>query len=419
LVKNLDGKLTDASYLTQPQASAISILFTTLFKGSLTASTGICFTQHLWFILRGNEIRLATIEKLFILRTNLLALGDLRSTWRAPLLVLMALLVWCLGFATIYPPGALIVTFEAHTFTQNHNMSVMNPPVPQNLDLAQNDSFPTLATYQSGDVLWTIGKEPPSRGFGYSYVTRSKALFNTNLFSGPRQSLSNVARSILINNQVFSSIASLGENSTYHLQFRGPQFRCTRVDHNVSVPIDGMVYNDGLVFESKWESESLRYSIAQHWLRDANETYYDVQSMKQLCEPVSMLYDIEVSFPRGLRKIEHSCSDAEPVQNKSRILGPNGESELTLPAEPQVLHDWNQMLIAALPIVNQWALLDAMGELLVGKYYDGSHYDRTEGCDGGPSWQRSCVVVALGGPKYEGPANSSSKFILHFHVYYD
>jgi hypothetical protein len=56
----------------------------------------------------------------------------------------MALLVWCLGLATIYPPGSLIVTFEAHTFTESHNMSVMNPPIPQDLDFARNDSFPTL-----------------------------------------------------------------------------------------------------------------------------------------------------------------------------------------------------------------------------------------------------------------------------------
>jgi hypothetical protein len=98
-------------------------------------------------------MRLSTIEKLFILRTNLLALGDLRSTWRAPLLVLMALLVWCLGLATIYPPGALIVTFEAHTFTEKQNLSVMNPPFPQDLDLAGGGTFPGFINLQTNEMV--------------------------------------------------------------------------------------------------------------------------------------------------------------------------------------------------------------------------------------------------------------------------
>jgi hypothetical protein len=171
LVKSLNGTLVDTSYLTQAQVSAVSILLTTIFKAALTASTGICFAQHLWFILRGTATSLSTIEKLFVIRTNLLALGDLRVIWRAPLLFLMALLVWCLGLATIYPPGALIVTFEAHTITENHNMSVMNPPVPRNLNFANNAGFPTLGDEDS--VLSThygINQSPDSRRLRYMYV---------------------------------------------------------------------------------------------------------------------------------------------------------------------------------------------------------------------------------------------------------
>lgn len=143
LVRTLDGKLTETSYLTQTQVSAVSILLTTIFKTALTVSVGICFTQHLWFILRGNPISLETIEKLFAVRTSIVALSDFRVIWRAPLLFLMALLVWCLGLATITPPGALIVTFEARNYTDPYNMSVMNPSVPRELDLV-DESFPGL-----------------------------------------------------------------------------------------------------------------------------------------------------------------------------------------------------------------------------------------------------------------------------------
>jgi hypothetical protein len=176
MVQNLDGKLTDTSYLTQTQASAVSIMLTTIFKAAVTASISICFAQHLWFILRGKPTSLATIEKLFILRTSLFTLGDLRVVWRAPLLFLMALLVWCLGLATIYPPGALIVTSEAHQYTENYNMPVMNPPVPQDFDfLDENTTFPTLGYVSFGYGVNDDDTKVTWAYFQYSYLERLQA----------------------------------------------------------------------------------------------------------------------------------------------------------------------------------------------------------------------------------------------------
>jgi hypothetical protein len=85
----------------------------------------------------------------------------------------MALLVWSLGLATIYPPGSLIVTFEAHTFTETHSMSVMNPPVPQNFNFTKyNNDFPTLGTLASYRTVFTsfARAHGGERIFGYSYV---------------------------------------------------------------------------------------------------------------------------------------------------------------------------------------------------------------------------------------------------------
>jgi hypothetical protein len=104
---------------------------------------------------------LLAIEKLFVFRTNILALADLHSIWRAPLLFFMALLVWCLGLATIYPPGALIVTVQAHNYTENRNVSIMNPRVPQDLDIGTEYTFPSLGKRQFLYNIWT---------FEYTYV---------------------------------------------------------------------------------------------------------------------------------------------------------------------------------------------------------------------------------------------------------
>ena len=151
LVKHLNGRAVDTSFLTQTQVSAVSILLSTIFKAALTASMGMCFAQHLWYLLRGTAMSLSTVEMLFIIRTNIFALLNPHGIWKAPLLFLMALLIWCVGLATIYPPGALTVVFQAQDFTEPRNLSIMNPPLPLHLDLAGNDSFPTL----SGDALST------------------------------------------------------------------------------------------------------------------------------------------------------------------------------------------------------------------------------------------------------------------------
>jgi len=171
LFKHLNGRQVDTSFLTQTQVSAVSILLSTIFKAALTASMGMCFAQHLWYLLRGTAMSLSTVEMLFVIRTNIIALLNPHGIRRAPLLFLMALLIWCVGLATVYPPGALIVVFKAQEFTEPRNLSVMNPPLPLHLDLAGVEDFPTLGghTLTSGSEASPMGAQqnPELRWFSY------------------------------------------------------------------------------------------------------------------------------------------------------------------------------------------------------------------------------------------------------------
>ena len=157
LFKHLNGRQVDTSFLTQTQVSAVSILLSTVFKAALTASMGMCFAQHLWYLLRRTAMSLSTVEMLFVIRTNIIALLNPHGIRRAPLLFFMALLIWCVGLATVYPPGALIVGFQAQEFTEPRNLSVMNPPLPLHLDLAGDDNFPTLG----GDAIISVRQASP------------------------------------------------------------------------------------------------------------------------------------------------------------------------------------------------------------------------------------------------------------------
>jgi hypothetical protein len=394
MFRRLDRKLTDTIHLTQSLVSAVSILLTSIFKAALTASTGICFAQHLWFILRGNAMSLSAIEKLFVFRTNILVLGDLRSILRAPLLFLMALLIWCLGIATIYPPGALIVTFEAHTSTKPHNMSVMNPPVPHDLKFFDdNVTFPTLGFHPEFNYQEYVVVES-AKYFRYPYVAplTLHTLLKTKPCRDTSGRLLNIARLIIMNGQVLDLLVYPGENSTFNLQFRAPQFHCNSSTYNHTQPLEDSLGGSGItpIFESEWHSPSSDNHIFKYTLRKHSVKYLTIkrrpdnlippeaqlETFEQSCWPISMLYNVTISFPRGVRKIEHTLSNARAVPDPKDIYdhrlpyfddGGNNSIYLALPAEPKAQEEWNQKVLTALPVVNEWLLLDALGSLLAGE----------------------------------------------------
>lgn len=212
----------------------------------------------------------------------------------------------------------------------------------------------------------------------------------TDLDSGPTPALTSVARSIIIDNHVFNLPNHPGENSTYKLEFRGPQLRCDVSTYNSSIPLE---YDEeyhtlsGAVFVSAWNKDSLTLSIKHHnissfstVLSDHNTKSYqaDVETTELVCGPKSVLYNVHVSFPRGVQKIEYGISDENALLKKWKEaadvnLWSNSSwatMSLTLPAQQQAARDFNQKMIDALPAFNQWALLDALGSLLDGEYHE-------------------------------------------------
>lgn len=187
LVKGLNGTPLETSFLSQTQFSAVSILLSTIFKAALTASMGTCFAQHLWYVLCGKAMSLSMVEMLFVIRNDLFALLSPQGIRRAPLLFLMALLIWSLGIAVIYPPGALTVSVRTQEFTEHHNMSIMNPPISPQLDFSGDESFPTLSRgdplHGPDKVFLNFPLDPEVRKFIYI----DKSLSQIPLDAGIRQ----------------------------------------------------------------------------------------------------------------------------------------------------------------------------------------------------------------------------------------
>jgi hypothetical protein len=199
--------------------------------------------------------------------------------------------------------------------------------------------------------------------------------------------LVNIARSIITNDQVFDLLVHPGENSTYNLQFRAPQFQCTVSQYDTNVPLE---YTDSVLvgpyFSSKLESpksnETCVYTVSKYSIHNVtakrspdNTTTFEapVQVIEQSCKPYSMLYDVKISFPRGIRMIEHKISDPKALPNAVDIYDeyvPDSDTwgiNLTMSAEPLrelALAEWRQRIFAAFPISNEWAILDALGAVL-------------------------------------------------------
>ncbi|KAF2682890.1 hypothetical protein K458DRAFT_488145 [Lentithecium fluviatile CBS 122367] len=165
LFRTLDRTPTDEGYLRQSQ------LLVTIFKGTFTTGVGISFAQNLWRTFRGSATAVSLVETLFLLRSSVLTLADLRSILRAPLLYLMALFVWFIGIATIYPPGALTVDLRPNSMMNNVDISVWNHGPGESFNIMMNGSenrYSTLALQLPEESL-NQENHSDERFFNYPY----------------------------------------------------------------------------------------------------------------------------------------------------------------------------------------------------------------------------------------------------------
>jgi hypothetical protein len=317
----------------------------------------------------------------------------------------MALLVWSLGLATIYPPGSLIVTFEAHNYTENRNVSVMNPPVPHDLETGTEYTFPSLGKHQFLFGKWT---------FEYRYIVpfTPHAQLDIKGGRGTSQVLINIAKSIMTNDQVFDLLVHPGENSTYNMQFRAPQFRCSVSRRNTTMPLESTI-DEGLVhlaFSSKLgspsQNETVMYSMSKYYIERVirrsldNATTYEalLTTVDQSCTPYSMLNDVNISFPRGIRTIEHRVNDPRAIPGAVDIYNQHAPSVLNLsnPADTHAVEEWRQRIFTALPVSNEWALLDALGAALKAEWY-WEFFGGVSGCVQNDAFENSTKIEVCSG----------------------
>ncbi|KAH7130187.1 hypothetical protein B0J11DRAFT_430405 [Dendryphion nanum] len=412
LYKNLDGTLPGNGYTQQSRISALSLLLVTTFKTTINASVGLCFSQYLWYILHGTVVPLKQIEQLFTARSNL-ALGDIRVIWRAPLLLAIAASLWSLGIAMIYPPGALTVGLKAYSSTKNFTISVMNPKFPEGWDPMRADE---------GEHMYSAA------------VTATFA----NVYSRAGHPLKNIAKSVFNVGQISGLPINTGENSSYTMSFRAPQFSCQNKTYNATILIGKEdIYHrfprtrlTPTMFRSHYNSTSGYYFLQRQWMTEFSQMGNPAQNlsdpiemmvkvMELNCKPHSALYDVKISYLSGVEKIDHTIGDFQSLSiprvswtydlNDSQSW-PNSKNESNILSYPPKLQEFIQTTMKNIHIFNQVVILDTIGGLITHQWKDTFTLDDWNKCNPERSTKFRCSRRVVEIESREFNANNSEPF---------
>jgi hypothetical protein len=206
--------------ISQSYVTTISLVLVTLFKAGLIGSIGLCSAQCLWKTLRGKAISVSTVESMFQMRHNLLELANPRVMLSRSFLI--AVYMWLVPLAAVYPPGALTITSEPHLRTESVHISVLEPPISDDFNAIKTLVMPLLA-FISGP-----NRNEPKYLQIAEYGHNKLSLSYTNSYDRPRESLIDFTRYVVSRGEILEMPPPpSGENSSYTLTFMGPQLSCT------------------------------------------------------------------------------------------------------------------------------------------------------------------------------------------------
>jgi len=235
-----------------------------------------------------------------------------------------------------------------------------------------------------------------------------------------------IAQAMISNNQVFTLPSHPGENSTYRLQFRGPHFRCTTTQYDSTVTLNYTPPASLLapIFTTAWDQErmtymSKQYDIANYSVQrdlESEALVWDANCVvdEQICISESVLYNLSVTFPRGLQTVDYSFSDSKALSRKVNPFGAESYLKIDLPPKMQAFQDWYQKLSTIIPVSNEWAILDAMGALIEGtSWRRESVPSRLSSLPGYPPLESVLGQQWRGGTECQQKENSSSRTLVY------
>jgi hypothetical protein len=186
---------------------------------------------------------------------------------------------------------------------------------------------------------------------------------------------------------------SPGDNSTYQLEFRAPQYQCNETKSSDTVPWEE-VYQDrrSVAFESGWVNPIMfanireyvffvrqrRYvgAYSKYPVTDMDNAYaVEVETMLLQCRPISMHYILNVSYLDGVLNFEHAMDDPQTYDEFSEMDGlkyilepqdawPWSPNHSDISTSPPDFQNWVQLVRKTLPVWNHVAVVFALGDYM-------------------------------------------------------
>ncbi|KAF2275424.1 uncharacterized protein EI97DRAFT_434264 [Westerdykella ornata] len=327
----------------------------------MVGCVGLCFAQFLWYRLRQTALPIKRIEQLFSIRSNPFLLANPKILWTTPLLFSMAVYLWFIELASVYPPGALTVASVPYWVEQNVNMPVINQPVAKIFDPWQeNGTYPLLSE------IWNETSRDPSGFVKFWYMM-------------PRLSLTALSKFMMSTGDIVDlSPPRVGQNVSYTMQFRGPQVSCVEQVTNITQEGD---FNQVAIFNTTWDSNHTFVKSVHRYVgyftesnhsnfvgdifhlpdEEAPKTFLAIEQTQLRCDTFSMLYNLNISYERGVQQIKYSLTDAQPLQLRKRFFAYSKPGRLDLPdISGKDFAQWPEVMKKLLESWSVFAIVDAL-----------------------------------------------------------
>ncbi|KAI9644828.1 hypothetical protein NHQ30_006855 [Ciborinia camelliae] len=178
-----------------------SNIISSVFGIVLNFGLGIAFCQYLWRVLRVSAMKVSTIENLFLLRSNPIVIfrADFKA---APLLFLLAILMWSIQIAVNFPTGAMTIAVAEKIRFDEVLVQTFDP------------SYVGDGSYADANKYFMLGSLDIVNG----------SLGSANLYHDALVQLAILT--MMTGDQPFWFTPDCIENCSYTIQFPGPWLEC-------------------------------------------------------------------------------------------------------------------------------------------------------------------------------------------------
>jgi hypothetical protein len=199
----------------------------------------------------------------------------------------------------------------------------------------------------------------------------------TDIVRGARPALANIAQSIMMGDRMLSSPSYTGENTTYRLKLRAPQFQCnttTSREERDLTEEDSQMHT--LAFNSTWNRYHSILTIEKHVVnhvysltsKENPDRFGAIDVQRLSCKGQSTSFDLNVTHTKGTQSLNYAVSDVEPLG----YLQGEFSTGVGMPPRPytnttlyeKLSEGFTRKVASYMPLMNDVALLDSLSRMV-------------------------------------------------------